>query len=210
MLRLRWDQKCTYSARATGRTSKKVVWFCMCNHSRCTSNPTPARAICDVAQATLLVQNSVARATIHVAPATRWTARAELRCTSNSSDCTCRTVAPAILGNRQLLGRKPRPRINIMQRCSIVAYLKCGISVSSICQETGTSRATVFRIMKSWKSGAIPNAQTKQLGRPKKTTTEQDAFIVDAVENNRKMVPRLVQRMLLEIYGVRLSLSRIR
>ena len=90
MLRLRWDQNCTYSARATGRTSKKVVWFCTCNHSRCTSNPTPARAICDVAQATLLVQNSVARATIHVAPATRWTARAELRCTSNSSDCTCR------------------------------------------------------------------------------------------------------------------------
>ena len=112
--------------------------------------------------------------------------------------------------NKQHIGRKPRPRINIMQRCSIVANLKCGISVSSICQETGTSRATVFRIMKSWKSGAIPNAQKKQLGRPKKTTTEQDAFIVDAVENNRKMVPRLVQRMLLEIYGVRLSLSRIR
>ena len=102
MLRLRLDQNCTYSARATGRTSKKVVWFCTCNHSRCTSNPTPARAICDVAQATLLEQNSVARATIHVAPATRWTARAELRCTSNSSDCTCRTVAPARTARAEL------------------------------------------------------------------------------------------------------------
>ena len=68
----------------------------------------------------------------------------------------------------------------------------------------------MFRVMKSWKSGAIPNAQKKKLGRPNKTTTEQDAFIVDAVENNRKMVPRLVQRMLLEIYGVRLLLSHIR
>ena len=88
MLRLRLDQNCTYSARATGRTSKKVVWFCTCNHSRCTSNPTPARAICDVAQATLLVQNSVARAraTIHVAPAT-------------PLDCTCRTPL-----HQQLLG----------------------------------------------------------------------------------------------------------
>jgi hypothetical protein len=58
--------------------------------------------------------------------------------------------------------------------------------------------------------GAIPNPQKKKPGRRKKTTEEQDAFIVDTVENNRKLVPRVVQKMLLEIYGVKLSLSRIR
>ena len=156
-----------------------------------------------------------ARATIRVAPATP-PLHVQFVTLHKQTTCTCNQPFTLHLQprfvlvnlqseqmihsvNKQHIGRKPRPRINIMQRCSIVAYLKCGISVSSICQETGTSRATVFRIMKSWKSGAIPNAQTKQLGRPKKTTTEQDAFIVDAVENNRKMVPRLVQRMLLEI-----------
>ena len=83
------------------------------------------------------------------------------------------------------------------------------ISVDSISKETGVSQATVFRILKSWNLGAIPNPPMKKPGHCKNTTAEQDAFIIDTVENNQKLVPRVVQKMLLEIYGVKLSLSRI-
>ena len=105
---------------------------------------------------------------------------------------------------------KPRPRVTPMQRGSIIAYLKCGIRVESIRKETGVNRASVYRALKTWKSGPCTKTKNKKIGRPHKTTPEQDNFIVETVDKHRKLVPRAVQRMLFEIYGVRLSLSRIR
>ena len=39
---------------------------------------------------------------------------------------------------------------------------------------------------------------------------KMDNFIVSFVEDNRKMVPKQIQKMLFEKFGVKLSLSRIR
>ena len=82
--------------------------------------------------------------------------------------------------------------------------------MESICKETGVSRTSVYRALKTWKSGPCTKTNDKKIGRPHKTTPEQDNFIVETVDKHRKLVPRVVQRMLFEIYGVRLSLSRIR
>ena len=55
----------------------------------------------------------------------------------------------------------------------------------------------------------ISKKQKQKAGRPKKTTKEMDNFIVDNVEQNRKLLPKQVQKMVVEKYGVRLSLSQI-
>ena len=92
----------------------------------------------------------------------------------------------------------------------------CGIRATnfSIVVPCSSSQAscttlTVHRTLKQHREEE-PWKDKVQLGKPRKTTPEEDKFIVDTVENNRKIVPREVQKLLEEQYGVHLCLSKIR
>ena len=106
----------------------------------------------------------------------------------------------------------PRKRLSKAQTASIIALKEACVELERIIQITGTSRATVFRVLRSMKQTASPTPHTasKSIGRPRKTTVEMDNFIVESVESNRKLLPKEVQKMVKEKFGVSLSLSRIR
>ena len=88
--------------------------------------------------------------------------------------------------------RTRRKRIDKVQRATIIGLRKANLCVKEIATQTGSSRATIFRVLKSLKQ---PNVKhLKKMGRPSKTTEEIDKFIVETVEENRKLVPKLVQK----------------
>lgn len=91
---------------------------------------------------------------------------------------------------------------------AIVAMRRLGISCKAIANETGASRASVFRVVRSQ---ITPLKKfLKKRGPKPKTTPEMDQFLVDCCEENRKLTPRELQKKLLEKFHVKLSLSRIR
>lgn len=49
-----------------------------------------------------------------------------------------------------------------------------------------------------------------KLGRPRTTTTEMDNFIVETSDNFRKMLPREINKLVFEKFGVKLSVSGTR
>jgi len=94
---------------------------------------------------------------------------------------------------------------------SVLVLKKAKVALKDIITLTGISRATVFRVLQASKPDGSPKKNgNKPVGRPRKTTVEMDNFIVSCVEDNRKIVPKQIQKMLFEKFGVKLSLSRIR
>jgi transposase len=107
------------------------------------------------------------------------------------------------------MARQPWKRLTVAQKAVIVALSEVEIKPHAIAQTVKCHVDTVYRTLnKHHKGGPLNNSV--QLGRPRKTTPEQDTFIVDTVDKNRKIVPRQVQKLLEEQYGVQLSLSKIR
>ena len=103
--------------------------------------------------------------------------------------------------------RSSRKKISVERRAALIALREAGVCIDEIQKQTGASRASIFRLARASK---YPKSKNKKAGRPKKTTEEMDNFIVDNVERNRKLLPKQVQKMVVEKYGVRLSLSQIR
>ena len=101
----------------------------------------------------------------------------------------------------------PRKRLSKAQTASIIALKEACVELERIIQIIGTSRATVFRVLRLMKQTASPTPHTanKSIGRPRKTTVEMDIFIVESVESNRKLLPKEVQKMVKENFGVSLS-----
>ena len=94
---------------------------------------------------------------------------------------------------------------------SVLVLKKAKVALKDIITLTGISRATVFRVLQASKPDGSPKKNgNKPVGRPRKTTVEMDNFIVSCVEDNRKIVPKQIQKMLFEKFGVKLSLSCIR
>ena len=103
--------------------------------------------------------------------------------------------------------RSSRKKMSVERRAALIALREAGVCIDEIQKQTGASRASIFRLARASK---YPKSKNKKAGRPKKTTEEMDNFIVDNVERNRKLLPKQVQKMVVEKYGVRLSLSQIR
>ena len=103
--------------------------------------------------------------------------------------------------------RSSRKKISVERRAALIALREAGVCIDEIQKQTGASRASIFRLARASK---YPKSKNKKAGRPKKTTEEMDNFIVDNVERNRKLLPKQVQKMVVEKYGIRLSLSQIR
>ena len=122
---------------------------------------------------------------------------------------TANMIVPPIVARKYCEStRTSRKRIDKVQRATIIALRNANLCVEEIATQTGSSRATIFRVLKSLKQ---PNVKhLKKMGRPSKTTEEIDKFIVDTVEENRKLVPKLVQKAVLAKYNVRISLTGIR
>jgi transposase len=89
----------------------------------------------------------------------------------------------------------------------ILALHAMDIHWSIIAKQTGCSRATVFRTIRN---EAFPKSVLKKQGRPRKTSPEQDKWLIQAVEDNRKLVPRQIKQMLQDKYGVQLCERLIR
>ena len=103
-------------------------------------------------------------------------------------------------------------RLSQAEVCSILVLRDAAIEVKKIMELTGVSQSTIYRLLKH--STQPPQtsfpASKKPVGRPRKTTEEMDKFILDTVNSNRKLVPRQIQKMLEEKFGINLSCSRIR
>ena len=107
--------------------------------------------------------------------------------------------------------QKRNKNLSRAEIASVLVLKKAKVALKDIITLTGISRATVFRVVKASRSDGSPKKNgNKPVGRPRKTTVEMDNFIVSCVEDNRKMVPKQIQKMLFEKFGVKLSLSRIR
>ena len=108
---------------------------------------------------------------------------------------------------QKVQNRKGRKKLSGTTRSIIAALAEAQVELNQIVKQTGASRATVFRILRALKTS---QPKTKKAGRRLKTTPEMDEFIVDSVQSNRKLLPKEVQKLLEEKYGVFLSLPRIR
>ena len=122
-----------------------------------------------------------------------------------------------IVATSQKLKSKKKKNLSRAEIASVLVLKKANVALNDIVSLVGVSRATVFRVLKASRSGTSSskngnsNLQSKKrVGRPRKTTVEMDDFIVKCVEDNRKLVPKQVQKLLFEKFGVTLSLSRIR
>ena len=145
---------------------------------------------------------------------------------ARSCCCTCKTLRFAAVyflvstpANRMILPpeksarskkvptRKGTKNFSQVTRSIIAALAEAHVEFDQIIKQTGASRATVFRILRALKKNEL---KTKKVGRQSKTTPEMDKFIIDSSESNRKLLPKELQKLLLEKYGVFLSLTRIR
>ena len=121
-----------------------------------------------------------------------------------------------IVATSQKLKSKKKKNLSRAEIASVLVLKKANVALNDIVSLVKVSRATVFRVLKASRSGTSSskngnsNLQSKKrVGRPRKTTVEMDDFIVKCVEDNRKLVPKQVQKLLFEKFGVTLSLSRI-
>ena len=108
---------------------------------------------------------------------------------------------------QKVQNRKVIKKLSVTKRSFIVALAEAQVELNQIVKQTGASWATVFRILRALKTS---QPKTKKAGRRLKITPEMDKFIVDSVQSNRKLLPKAVQKLLEEKYGVFLSLPRIR
>ena len=107
-----------------------------------------------------------------------------------------------------------KKKLTSVERATITAYLKAGLDPEAIVRQTDASLRTVYRVKESIRNEHISNRKAaptkKTVGRPKKTTAEMDNWLIENADSNRKLLPKQLQKMLLDKYGVHLSLTRIR
>jgi transposase len=95
-------------------------------------------------------------------------------------------------------------------KLSICNAYKAGVSALNICKAFGVAKTTFYRIYCNYsKFGSFSNNLSNR-GRKKKTTEEIDSDILQHSRNNRKLLPRELQKILKEKYGIELSLTQIK
>jgi transposase len=100
--------------------------------------------------------------------------------------------------------RKRPPKLNAGQVHTILnshGYL----SIKEICRIASCSKASVYRVL-----FPKPKKSRKRNGRPPKTTEEMDNFIVDSNEHRRLLLPKEIQKLLNEKFGLLLGLTQIK
>lgn len=104
-----------------------------------------------------------------------------------------------------------KKKLDTSQLATIAAFLVAGKDATFIAKECGVGRRTVYRVRRSLNSPEQDSAsKKKKAGRPKKTTAEMDNFLIELADSNRKLLPKQLQRCLLDKFGINLSLTRIR
>jgi transposase len=107
--------------------------------------------------------------------------------------------------------KNKRTNCNKVVKTAILNARKAGMEIGTIVTLFGVSRATVFRIMRSFRlTGKIEDNACYRSGRKKKTSPEMDSFIVESVEENRKMIPSQIRALLEQKFGLSVNLSLIK
>jgi transposase len=106
---------------------------------------------------------------------------------------------------------KKRTNCNKVIKSAILNARKAGMKIGSIVSSFGVSRATVFRIIRSFRlTGKIEDNACYRSGRKNKTSPEIDNYIINSVKEDRKLLPSQIRVLLQEKFGLSVSLCLIK